>query len=146
MKRADKSLNKIRSKWNREDVSDLLTSGDRIWSQLKSLVRACADYTLKITRRHRNGDYYPSGEKGSIEFVESIFGRDRELKRTEQAMADTRHWNVSFDSAAQGIMEISRPDSPVSNPSNDNSAVLERARRPYTASPGRLVFKSFYPP
>ena len=40
---------------------------------------------------------------GGIEFIDSIFGRDRELKMTDEIMAAIRLWNVRFDAEYEDV-------------------------------------------
>jgi hypothetical protein len=38
------------------------------------------------------------------EFVDSIFGRDRQLETTEILMASMRLWNIRFDANCEDIL------------------------------------------
>jgi hypothetical protein len=44
------------------------------------------------------------GNNAGIEFVESIFGKDRQLEATEKFMASIRLWNVRFDARCGDIL------------------------------------------
>jgi hypothetical protein len=44
------------------------------------------------------------GKNAGTEFVDSIFGRDRQLEVTEKLMASIRLWNRRFDANCEGIL------------------------------------------
>ena len=44
------------------------------------------------------------GKNAGTEFVDSIFGRDRELENTEKLMNSIRLWNMRFDANCEEIL------------------------------------------
>jgi hypothetical protein len=44
------------------------------------------------------------GKQAGCEFMESIFGRDRELETTEKLMNSIRLWNMRFDANIEAIL------------------------------------------
>lgn len=44
------------------------------------------------------------GKNSGCEFVDSIFGRDRELERTEKMMTGMRLWSMRFDANCDEIL------------------------------------------
>lgn len=104
MKRADECLPRIKSSHNEELVGSFLDSGDRLWGRLSGLLKTCEEYMWKAARK--------SGKKGSVDmgrhtgtvFVDSMFGRDRELDKTESLMQGIRLWDVRFDANCEDIL------------------------------------------
>lgn len=102
MKRADECLPRIRAPDNREMVEDFLESGDRLWSRLKKLLKACEEFMWKVAKSSKGS--VKMGKNSGCEFVDSIFGRDRELEKTEGLMQGIRLWNLRFDANCEEIL------------------------------------------
>ncbi len=101
-KRAEEYKPRIRSDENREIVEDFIESGDRVTKKLKKLLKACEMPMLKVGKRHGK----ESGrlrKNAGIEFVYSIFGRDRQLENTENFMTSVRLWNLRFGANCEDI-------------------------------------------
>lgn len=45
------------------------------------------------------------GKNSGIEFVDTLFGRDRELMRTEKFMQKLRTWSIRFETNVVPILE-----------------------------------------
>ncbi len=108
MKRADECAPRIRYDEDRDVIEDFLDAGDRIWKKLKNLLKDCEEYMWEAaTEEHKK-----LGKKGSpkmgtssgCEFVESIFGRDRKLEKTQKLMQKIRLWNHRFDTHCEEIL------------------------------------------
>ncbi|KAI9741576.1 MAG: hypothetical protein M1818_004382 [Claussenomyces sp. TS43310] len=106
VKRAEECMPRIRLEENREMVDDFIESGDRLTDKLQKLLRACEAPMLKAGKRHGK-ESVQLGKNSGIEFVDSIFGRDRQLENTEKFMASIRLWNLRFDANCEDI--IRRP-------------------------------------
>jgi hypothetical protein len=104
MKRAEECLPRIRGRDNRELVRDFHASGERIWGKLKDLLKRCEEYMWKAAKSGNTKGKVQMGEKSGIEFVKSIFGRDRQLDRTEKLMQNMRMWNMEFDADCEDIL------------------------------------------
>lgn len=104
MKRADECLPRIRSLHNQEMVEDFLESGDRLWGRFKKLLKACEEYMWKAARKEGSKGAVKMGKNSGCEFVDSIFGRDRELEMTESLMQSIRLWNMRFDANCEDIL------------------------------------------
>lgn len=102
MKRADECIPRIKGAESREMVHDFLESGDRLWIRLKKLLKACETFMWKAAKREGKG--VSMGKNAGCEFVESIFGRDRELENTEKLMNSIRLWNMRFDANIEEIL------------------------------------------
>ncbi|KAJ5690098.1 hypothetical protein N7462_004490 [Penicillium macrosclerotiorum] len=105
VKRADECLPRIQRPDSREIVDDFLESGDRLWVKFKKLLKACEMFMWKAAKREsRKGGPVSMGRNAGCEFVESIFGRDRELENTEELMNGIRLWNMRFDANCEEIL------------------------------------------
>lgn len=104
MQRADECLDRITGRHDHQLVGDFLASGDRLWGRLSDLLKTCEEYMWKAATK--------GGKKGSVDmgkhtgcvFVDSIFGRDRELETTEGLMQSIRLWNMRFDANCEDIL------------------------------------------
>jgi hypothetical protein len=105
VKRADECIDRIRQEDNRELVEDFLESGERLWVRFKKLLKICEDYMWKAAQRE-TGEKRPvtMGRNSGCEFVDSIFGRDRELDKTEKLMSAIRLWSMRFDANCDEIL------------------------------------------
>lgn len=104
MKRADECLPRIRARDNREMMEDFLESGDRLWNRFKKLLKACEEFMWKAAKKSGSKGSVKMGKNSGCEFVDSIFGRDRELEKTEGLMQSIRLWNMRFDANCENIL------------------------------------------
>jgi len=103
MKRADECLPRIRTMEKQEMVEDFLESGKRLMSRFKKLLKACEEFMWKVAKRE-GGKGVSMGKNSGCEFVDSMFGRDRELENTEKLMTSVRLWSMRFDANCEGIL------------------------------------------
>ncbi|KAF1996856.1 hypothetical protein P154DRAFT_525283 [Amniculicola lignicola CBS 123094] len=105
VKRAEEIMPKIRKTESREMVEDFLESGERLWIRFAKLLKTCEDYMWKAAKKE-SGDKKPAamGKNSGCEFVDSIFGRDRELEKTEKLMTGMRLWSMRFDANCEDIL------------------------------------------
>ncbi|PSS15088.1 hypothetical protein M430DRAFT_78753, partial [Amorphotheca resinae ATCC 22711] len=103
VKRAEECMPRIRKEENRDMVEDFIESGERLTDKLKKLLKACETPMLKAGRRNGK-DSAQLGKNAGTEFVDSIFGRDRQLDATEKFMASIRLWNLRFDANCEEIL------------------------------------------
>ncbi|KAI4115496.1 MAG: hypothetical protein LQ338_007853 [Usnochroma carphineum] len=104
MKRADECLPRVRAPDNQEMVEDFLESGDRLWGRFKRLLKACEEFMWRAAKREGSKGSIKMGKNSGCEFVDSIFGRDRELESTENLMQSIRLWNMRFDANCEDIL------------------------------------------
>jgi hypothetical protein len=83
-------------------VYDFLESGDRLWIRLKKILKACETFMWKAAKRE--GKRISMGKKAGCKFVESFFGRDRELETTEKLMNSIRLSNMRFEVNIEEIL------------------------------------------
>ena len=103
MKRAEECLPRIRSIDSQEMVEDFIQSGSRLWQKFKHLLKACEQYMWRAARREGSKGV-SMGKNAGTEFVDSIFGRDRELENTEKLMNSIRLWSMRFDANCEEIL------------------------------------------
>lgn len=103
VKRAEECMPRIRTTENREMVDDFIESGERLTDKLKKLLKSCETPMLKAGKKHGK-DSAQLGKNAGTEFVDSIFGRDRQLESTEKFMASIRLWNLRFDANCEDIL------------------------------------------
>jgi len=102
LKRADDAVPKIRAKDNREMVEEFIEAGDRLTDKLRKLLKACEAPMLRSSAKQRKDPQL--GKNAGVEFVETLFGRERELEKTERFMTSVRLWNLRFDANCEEIL------------------------------------------
>ena len=102
VKRAEECMPRIRKEENREMVEDFIESGERLTDKLKKLLKACETPMLRAGKKSK--DQTQLGKNAGTEFVDSIFGRDRQLEQTEKFMSSIRLWNLRFDANCEDIL------------------------------------------
>lgn len=103
LKRAEECHHRIRAKENKEMVDDFIESGERLTDKLKRLLKSCETPMLKAGKKGGR-DSAQLGKNAGTEFVDSIFGRDRQLDATEKFMSSIRLWNLRFDANCEDIL------------------------------------------
>jgi len=104
VKRADDGLQRVRGVDSQEMLESFLESGERLWTRFKKLLKACEHYMWKAAKREGGKGTVMMGRNAGCEFVDSIFGRDRELENTEKLMHSIRLWNMRFDANCEDIL------------------------------------------
>lgn len=94
IRHAEAKVGQVRSADKREMVDDFLDAGELLMEKLRSLLKACEAPMLEAARRKQSGTL---GKNSGVEFVETLFGRDRELVKTEKFMQSVRLFNLRFD-------------------------------------------------
>lgn len=98
IKRAEDTMSSIRQTKSRDLVDEFLDSGERLWQRFNKLLKICENYMWKAAKKEsRDAKKVTMGKNSGCEFVDAIFGRDRELERTEKLMTGIRLWSMRFD-------------------------------------------------
>lgn len=107
MKRAEKYLatGRIRKTEHREMVADFVASGRRIMQTFRRLLKDCEHYMWRAAKHE--GSRAMMGRNAGVEFVDSVFGRDRYLQSTEKFMNNIRTWTLRFDANCEDLLERS---------------------------------------
>lgn len=138
MKRIEEKTPLIKRREDQELVEDFLESGERLWRRFEKLLKLCENAmwkqykdNLKDTADGNAGDTSESssremkgisrmGKESAIVFLEVLFGRDKEMERTEKLMTSIRLWSMRFDANCEDILR---------SPSFDGSALRQSAVR-----------------
>ncbi|XP_044719045.1 vegetative cell wall protein gp1 [Hirsutella rhossiliensis] len=99
-KEAEDKVGQVRSAENREIVDEFIDAGERLMDKLRTLLKACEAPMLKAARKKQSS----LGKNSGVEFVETLFGRDRELAKTEKFMQSVRLFNLRFDANCSDIL------------------------------------------
>jgi hypothetical protein len=101
VKRSEECVPRIRSRENKEMIEDFIESGERLMDKLRKLLKACEAPMLKSAKKREGGQL---GLNAGVEFVNTLFGRERELEKTERFMTSVRLWNLRFDANCEDIL------------------------------------------
>jgi hypothetical protein len=101
VKRSEEVVPRIRAQENREMVEDFIEGGERLMDKLRSLLKRCESPMLKASKRK---DPAQLGKNAGVEFVLCLFGRERELEKTERFMQSVRLWNLRFDANCEEVL------------------------------------------
>ncbi|RPA90321.1 hypothetical protein L873DRAFT_1718435 [Choiromyces venosus 120613-1] len=113
LKRSREFYPQIKAKENRETLDDFMESGERLWSKLKDLLKACEEYMWRGARgvtspRPEEGKTVQMGKKSGAEFVDAMFNGVKEWERTERLMRGMATWCQRFEVNCEDILR--RPD------------------------------------
>ncbi|KAI1777491.1 hypothetical protein F4818DRAFT_349658 [Hypoxylon cercidicola] len=101
IKRAEDVVPEVRTQANREMIEDFIESGERLTDKLRVLLKKCEAPMLRSSKK----EAAHLGQNAGVEFVKTIFGRERELERTEAFMQQVRLWNLRFDANCEAILK-----------------------------------------
>ncbi|KOS19988.1 hypothetical protein ESCO_005600 [Escovopsis weberi] len=101
IKRAEEMIGRVRSAENRETIHDFLGGGERLTDKLRSLLKACEAPMLRAAAKKKSPGL---GKHSGVEFVDTLFGRDRELAKTEKFMQSVRLFLLRFDANCEEIL------------------------------------------
>ncbi|ROW03339.1 hypothetical protein VSDG_01267 [Cytospora chrysosperma] len=101
IKRAKEVVPRIRTFDNKEMVEDFIESGERLTDKLRKLLKTCEQPMLKASKKKDT----QLGKSSGVEFVETLFGRERELEKTERFMQSVRLWNLRFDANCEDVLK-----------------------------------------
>lgn len=93
---------KIRRAEDRELVLGFVEAGEKLMERLAKLLKACEGPMLKAGRK--KGGEAVLGKNAGVEFVETLFGRERMLEGTERFMTSCRLWNMRWDANCEEIL------------------------------------------
>lgn len=116
MRRAEDCRPRIRHKDDLRLVREFIDSGDRLWDRLSRILQECERQMKRTAKKEakkkrvapEDVERIPlSVETGRV-FVETMFGRDRELDNTMKLQEGLRFWSHRFDANVEDI--IRHPD------------------------------------
>ncbi|KAG6009721.1 hypothetical protein E4U21_001469 [Claviceps maximensis] len=100
LKRAEEVACRVRSLANRETIQEFIASGERLTDKLSSILKACETPMLKAGTKKGSG----LGKTSGVEFVHTLFGRERMLSKTENFMQSARLFNFRFEANCDEIV------------------------------------------
>jgi hypothetical protein len=98
IKRSEERKPYVRPECDREMVKDFLDSGYDLTAMIKKHFQACEADSINETKRLETPRMEGEG------FVDSIFGRERQLENTKKLMTAIRLLNSKFDSDCEAIL------------------------------------------
>jgi len=107
--------NRIKRRENLLLVNEFLESGDRLWDRMKRLLKHCEEYMWRGAQSVQGNEPAASairkgspgvtmGKQSGKEFVDAMFGKERELERTQKLMTGMRLWSTRFDANCEDIL------------------------------------------
>ena len=114
VQRAEEALPRLRLRRDERACLDAYAlRGRRLWARVQDLLRSCEEFMWRGARREGSSGgsgkgKVVMGEKSGVEFVATIFGRDRELPRTEKIMSGIRLFNLRFDHDCEDLLRRPR--------------------------------------
>lgn len=102
IKRAEEMMSKVRSKENREMLDEFIQAGDRLTDKLRKLLKACEAPMLRTSIKPKKEGQLD--KSAGVEFVDTLFGVDCELEKTNRFMASVRLWNLRFDTNCEDLL------------------------------------------
>ena len=106
IKRAEDIMSRIRQTASRDLVDDFLESGERLWQRFNKLLKICENFMWKAAKKENGGaKNVTMGKNSGCEFVDTMFGRDREMEETEALMQRIRHWTMNFDAKCDEVLK-----------------------------------------
>ncbi|KAH8701219.1 hypothetical protein GQ44DRAFT_744106 [Phaeosphaeriaceae sp. PMI808] len=104
VKMAEEVILKICGK-SKKIVLRFLKRGKYLWVRFTEILKVCGDNMWKAAEKENDGGERVSiGKNSCHELVNTLFGRDRELEKTESLMASIRHWSMCFDANCNAIL------------------------------------------
>lgn len=87
VKRAKECMSKIRRRENVETVEEFLMSDKRLWFRFAEILHICGESMWKAAKQEDcMTKPIKMGKNSAREFIDSMFGRDRELAKIEKLM------------------------------------------------------------
>ena len=79
-------------------IEDFLDDGDELFDRFRALLRSCEKSMMKVAKRDwQTGKVVSMGASSGCEFVDCIFGEDRELQETEDIIDSMNNWDKRFE-------------------------------------------------
>jgi hypothetical protein len=100
-RRAEDIVGRIRKPEDRELLQDFVSAGERLMHKLHALLKKCEAPMLRSAKKRQTG----LGPDAGVEFVNTLFGRDRELADTEKFMQSMRIYIQRFDANCPAILD-----------------------------------------
>ena len=104
IEQAERTITSLHDANDRELIAEFLDTSERLWDQLQNILRTCEKSMLHIARhkaRQRGFNVTTAsmvyGADIGCEFIDTMFGQDRQLEDTKKVMASMRLSNWKFE-------------------------------------------------
>lgn len=91
-----------------EMLREFVAAGNRLWIKFKELLGRCEQHMRQARRRNCISET-ESAQKAGTDFVQTVFGRELELERTENFMAMVRTWSLRLDANCEELVREAKP-------------------------------------
>jgi len=85
-------------------LEEFVEGGNRVLRTLNELLAECEGFMWQAANGGRGGSVRMGTDSG-VEFVETMFGRDRQLENSERWMTSVRLWITRFDANCVDILQ-----------------------------------------
>ncbi|KAK2040333.1 hypothetical protein LZ31DRAFT_504516 [Colletotrichum somersetense] len=99
IKRSNEVLHRITVLDEKDMLQDFIESGERLTGNFRKLLKTCETPELKALKKDSSLD-----KNEGIEFIETLFGLNRELGKTERLMEGCRLFNLRFDANCERVL------------------------------------------
>ncbi|KAK1706111.1 uncharacterized protein BDZ83DRAFT_199456 [Colletotrichum acutatum] len=100
LKRGEETIERVRSTEKKEILDDFIDAGERLTDKLRKLLKTCEAPMLKASKKSSS-----LGKNAGVQFVETLFGIERELDKTERFMQGVRLFILRFDANCDDILK-----------------------------------------
>ncbi|KAK1546143.1 vegetative cell wall protein gp1 [Colletotrichum paranaense] len=100
IKRGEETIERVRSTEKKEILDDFIDAGERLTDKLRKLLKTCEAPMLKASKKSSS-----LGKNAGVQFVETLFGIERELDKTERFMQGVRLFILRFDANCDDILK-----------------------------------------
>ncbi|EXF82185.1 hypothetical protein COL5a_004620 [Colletotrichum fioriniae] len=100
LKRGEETIERVRSIEKKEILDDFIDAGERLTDKLRKLLKTCEAPMLKASKKSSS-----LGKNAGVQFVETLFGIERELDKTERFMQGVRLFILRFDANCDDILK-----------------------------------------
>lgn len=101
IQKAEVMMTKIRNREDKDVMRGYVTAGQRLMKRLRSLLKSCEAPMLKVAKKSSSG----LGKNSGVEFVDTLFGVDRQGPETDELMQSIRLFNVRFDANCEDLVQ-----------------------------------------
>jgi len=99
--RMEKVVNRVRTKDDKEMVQEFLEAGDRLTAKFQEILKSCEQPMLEAANKQGSASL---GSEAGVEFVKTLFGRERKLKDVEKFMQYVRTFNLRYDVNCEAVV------------------------------------------
>ena len=106
VKQSEECMSRIRREEDGCMVGRFVGDGEKLMDILTQLLKACEGPMLEAGRKKEAEGVLE--DNAGVVFVETLFGRERQLEKTENFMTRSRLWDMRFDANCKQILSRQR--------------------------------------